>query len=201
MSITHPHIFQIPWQSLGSGRPIIPYARVYIEAILALKGKENHSDDTNAIAPIHILEIGTFDGCSARIMYETLDRHFSFFKLTLIEPEIREAALELTDMKPSIQFIQAYAENVAHLFPDNHFDLMHIDMSPHSFEQHVTVHDLYWQKLKPRHSMIIHDYDATYGTYRFVNEVLGKSSQWHIMHIEARPESPTTRPVVVRRMY
>jgi Methyltransferase domain len=185
------------WRTMGSGAPVRPYAEVYQGAVDSLPWLFENTR-------IHVVELGVFDGCSARIMIEQLERCpiKPAFRFTLIDPQKRVPVDELPQRFRSrfVEFIESTAEEQVDRFPDTSIHLLHIDTSPHTYEQHKRIHDLYAPKVVPGGIMIVHDCHPQYGTFKFVVDHLLTESTWAVTFVPCADEWPTSRPVVCRKV-
>jgi len=179
---------KVHWRELKTGTPIIPYAWVYQTAVANVIQRFQE--------PL-IVEIGVYDGCSARIMKEAANG--KDYEMILIDPYYHELAKEVVD-ESRVFFLQKKAEEVVERFDPQSIHLLHVDMDPHTYDQHVAMHELYTPKVAVGGLMIVHDCSPVYGTYKYVNEYLAKKKNWSITRIQPHKDSPSTVPIVAKKL-
>jgi hypothetical protein len=189
--------WQTNWQDLATGAPIIPYYDVYKDYVQKTLKKNPEAQ---------IVELGIYDGCSARIIYEQMKKYPNS-KLFLIDPNIRPLAKELDRPDKNIFLIADKAERVSYAFKVNSIDLLHFDVdgdpeeNAHSYEVHLRICREYFPRLKKDSIVIFHDYSDEYDTKQFVDDnIVPHEKYWKVDFIDPHPDSPSTVPVVCTKL-
>jgi predicted O-methyltransferase YrrM len=183
------------WQTLESGTPIIPYAHLYFK----------YAKKVLELSPnAKIVELGVYDGCSARIFAETKAQYPSS-SLFLIDPNKRPLVEELCHMQnQGVFFWENKAEDMVDRFEDGSIDLLHIDIDgepAHNYDIQLLMHNLYVPKLVRGGVLIVHDFTEAYGCWEYGNEyIVNNKEEWETYIPPKHMDSPTTRPLIAIKL-
>jgi predicted O-methyltransferase YrrM len=161
----------------------VPYEYFYRQYMLSVPHR-----------PLCIVELGANIGVSARMFIKILGN--IDYRITFVDVVLKREVECLIDNSRTF-FIVASAEDAVNEFPGNSIDILHMDMSPHSYNQTRDVFNLYKDKVRRDGVILVHDASPLrYGSAKFLDEL---SFPYKVVYCEEQPPMPETAPAVVLR--